>query len=67
MLDDVKKWDSSTLDYTNCELIEIINIIFEPFLTKFQINVQKFNNLIQTFMKYYEKNNNPFHNFRHGV
>ena len=41
--------------------------LFEPFLSKFKIDLKTFYNFTRKAEYYYSRNGNPFHNFYHGV
>jgi hypothetical protein len=48
-------------------LMSTILVIFDPYIELYNINVDEFIQLIYGFQLQYNSNQNPYHNFFHGV
>lgn len=63
------EWNLNTLDMSELELIVVVRDIFTnmDIFKNYQIKMQVFTDFMWSVAYYYQRNNNPFHNFYHGV
>lgn len=65
----ITNWSLNLLDFDQMELIILVRDIFTSMdvFKKYNISMQTFNDFMWTMNYFYSRNNNPFHNFYHGV
>jgi hypothetical protein len=63
----VKDWNYDILQLDSLKEFGLVVKLFTPYLSNFEIDQKLFLNFVQVLKQKYNKNKNPFHNFKHGV
>ena len=68
-ISNIDNWNLNTLQLSQLELIVLIRDVFKSMklFDRYHIKTQIFLDFVWSINYYYTRNNNPFHNFTHGV
>jgi hypothetical protein len=65
--ENIRDWNYDILKLSGLQEFGFVLKIFAPYLSHFEVDQSLFLNFVQTLKRKYNKNNNSFHNFKHGI